>query len=208
MARALKVGTPYVMWHGVLVLCLGATLFNLAALMTNPRTEALDYALSAILTAACLVAPSVIAFMQVSANGSWRRRRFLIGLLAGIASLALWLALWLSQPEPLNIHFIVLLAGLHGLFWGMWLLGLAFHLQAYPRKAALLCVLAGTTSAAGLILAAQTGITEAIAVTAVACYTTCIGVQLLLIVPYLFRILESPGTVEQLRTCRPAMSAK
>lgn len=188
MVRAWKVGTPFVMGHGVFMLCLGMALCSLGSFMTNPMVEALGYTMAVLLTATCLLGQALIACIRVLANRAWRRREFYIYLWAWVFSVVCWLVFWLNRLAPLDI--LVLLAGLHGLFWSLWYVGLAFHLQAYPRKAGLLCVLAGTTSAIGIILSTQSNLSDISAVTAVACYTTWIGIQTLLTAPYLFRNWE------------------
>lgn len=185
MIRPWKVDTRFVMGHSILMLCLGMALCSLGSLMTNSRVEEFGYSAAVFLTAACLMGPVLLVCIGMFSNGAWRRREFYIYLPAGLFSIVCWLFFWLSRLAPLDT--LVLLAGLHGLFWSLWYLGLAFHLQAYPRKAALLCVLAGTTSTIGIILSTQSGLSEISAVTAVACYITWIGLQTLLIIPYLFR---------------------
>ncbi len=196
MVRAWKVRTPFLMWHGVLMLCLGMALYFLGSFMTTPKVEALGYSVAVLLTALCLLGPGIIACIKGIAHGAWRSRKSYIYMLAIVASLACWLVFWINQSTPLDIHLLVLLAGLHGIFWGMWYLGLAFRLQGQTRKVGLLCLLAGTTSAVGLVLATQSQLTDTIAVVAVACYTTWIGVQILLTAPYLFRDLERKADEE------------
>ncbi len=188
MVRMWKVGTPFVMGHGVFMLCLGMALCSLGSYMTNPRVEALGYIVAVFLTAMCLLGQAIVACIAVLANGTWRRREFYIYLWVGVFSVVCWLVFWLNRLAPLDI--LVLLAGLHGLFWSVWYVGLAFHLQASPRKAGMLCVLAGTTSAIGIILSTQSNLSDISAVTAVACYITWIGIQTLLTAPYLFRNWE------------------
>lgn len=185
MVRTWKVSTPFVMGHGVFMLCLGMALCSLGSLMTNPRVEVLGYSVAVFLTALCLLAPALIVGIGVLANGIWHRREFYIYLWVGVFSVVCWLVFWLNRLAPLDM--LVLLAGLHGLFWGIWYVGLAFHLQVSPLKAGLLCVLAGITSAIGIILSTQSNLSDISAVTAVACYTSWIGIQTLLTVPYLFR---------------------
>jgi len=164
--------------------------------MTNPRVEGSGYIAAVLLTAACLLGQAVVACIGVLANGTWCRREFYIYLFVGVFSVVCWLVFWLNRLAPLDM--IVLLAGLQGLFWSMWYVGLAFHLQASRRKAGMLCVLAGTTAALGIILSTQSNLSDISAVTAVACYITWIGIQTLLTAPYLFRNWEGGTAGEQL----------
>ena len=196
MAKVCKVGTPFVMWHGVLMLGLGIALFFLGSLMTTPRFEASGYIAAVFLTAACLLAPAMVACVRILENAAWRSRRFYVYLLAGMPLMACWLVYWLRQSDPLDINLLGLLAGLHGIFWGVWYARLAFHLKADTRKAAMLCILAGTTSAIGIVLAARPQLTTTVSVTAVACYAMFLGVQILLTAPYLFRSWEN-GMAEE-----------
>ena len=188
MVRAWKVSPRFVMWNGVLILCLGIALCCLGSFMTDPRVEAFGYTVAGLLTAACLMAPVLLACVAALVNKAWRRTAFYIYFVAGVLSVACWLIFWLNRLAPLDM--LVLIAGLYGLVWSLWYVGLAFHLKADPRKAALLCVLAGTTSAVGIILSTQSDLSGISAVTAVACYITWIGLQTLVTVPYLFRNLQ------------------
>ena len=194
MGRIWKVGTPLVMGHGVFLLCLGMALCSLGSFLTNPKVEALGYMVAVFLTAICLLGQAIVACIRVLANGTWHRREFYIYILVGLFAIACWLVFWLYRLAPLDM--LVLLAGLQGLFWSLWYVGMTFHLQGSPRKAGILCVLAGTTSTMGIILSTQSGLSDISAVTEVACYITWIGTQTLLTVPYLFRNWED-RTVEE-----------
>jgi hypothetical protein len=191
MVKTGKVGRNLLMGHGVLMLCLGMALFSLGSLMTNPMLDELGYTITVVLTALCLLITGV--YLGVLANRARHRRPVAIYLLIGALSTACWLIFWLIQSAPLDIRLLVLLAGLHGLFWGLWYMRLAFHFQAYPRKAVVLCVLAGTTASLGIILATQSQLSKLSAVTAVACYAMFIGVQILLTTAYLYRECETEG---------------
>jgi hypothetical protein len=193
MVKTGKVGRNLLMGHGVLMLCLGVALSSLGSLMTNPMVDELGYTVAAVLTALCLLIAGLIVYLGVLANKASHRRPVAIYLLVGALSTACWLIFWLILSVPLDIRLLVLLAGLHGLFWGLWYMRLAFHFQAYPRKAVVLCVLAGTTSSLGIILATQSQLSKLSAVTAVACYTMFIGVQILLTTAYLYRECETEG---------------
>lgn len=193
MVRACKVGTRLVMGHGVFLLCLGMALCSLGSFMTNPKVEALGYMVAVFLTAVCLLAQVLVACTRMLINRTWHRREFYIYIVVALFAIASWLIFWLYRLAPLDM--LILLAGLQGLFWSLWYLGIAFHLQGSPRKAGVLCILAGVTSTMGIILSTQSGLSDISAVTEVACYITWIGIQTLLTVPYLFRNWEArtPG---------------
>ncbi len=179
------------------MLCLGIALFLLGSLMTTPGFETPGYITAVFLMAACLLVPVMIAGVRILENAFWRNRRFFGYLLAGMLLMACWMVYWLRQPNPLDIDMVGILVGLHGIFWGAWYARLAFHLKANTRKAAMLCVLAGTTTAIGIVLAGRAQLTDTVAVTAAACYAMFLGVQILLTAPYLFRSWEN-GVAEEL----------
>lgn len=193
MVKAWKFGTRFVMGHGVFLLCLGMALCSLGSFMTNPKVEALGYMVAVFLTAVCLLAQVLVACTRMLINRTWHRREFYIYIVVALVSITSWMVFWLYRLAPLDM--LVLLAGLQGLIWSLWYLGIAFHLQGSPRKAGVLCVLAGVTSTMGIILSTQSGLSDISAVTEVACYITWIGIQTLFTVPYLFRNWESrtPG---------------
>lgn len=188
MAKTSKVGLTIATAPGVLMLSLGMALSALGSYMTNPSIEPAGYITAVLLTAACLLGPVLVAGIGISLNGKWRSREVCIYLWLGAFSVVCWLVFWLTHLAPLEM--LVLLAGFHGLFWSLCYVWLALHLQASPRKSAILCLLAGTTSSLGIILATHSNSTDISAVTAVACYITWIGIQNLLTVPYLFHNLD------------------
>jgi hypothetical protein len=190
MLRTWKVGR-HLMGPGVLMLCLGTALYSLASLMTNPMLDELGYTMAVALTALCLLITGV--YLGVRANRARHFRQVAIYLLVGEFSIACWVIFWLIQSAPLDIRLLVLLAGLHGLFWGLWYVRLAFHFQAYRRKSVVLFVLAGTTSSLGIILATQSPLSKISAVTAVACYAMFLGVQILLTSVFLYRDCDTSG---------------
>lgn len=204
MVSGWKVGTPLVMGRGFFMLCLGMALCCLGSFMTNPRVEALGYAVAVLLIALCLLGQVLVASIGVLTNGTWHRRKFYMYLWMVLFATACWLAFWLGRLAPLDT--LVLLAGIQGLFWSLWYLEIAFHLHGSPRKAGMLCVLAGTTSTIGIILSTQPRLSDIGAVTAVACYIIWIGIQTLLTVPYLFRNWESKSARNVLTSTLPQLS--
>jgi uncharacterized membrane protein HdeD (DUF308 family) len=197
MVKTWKVGRHLLLWHGGLMLCLGIALFCLVGFMANPIHDESGYTMAVVLAALCLLIACVCYVMQ---ENRARRRAFIaLYLLVGSVSIACWSIFWMVQSPPLDIPLLVLLAGLHGLFWGLWYLRLAFHFRAYPKKAVVLCILAGTTSSLGIVLSTRSQPTNLSAVTAVACYTMFIGVQILLTAPYLYYSFPKLRFVESVR---------
>jgi hypothetical protein len=188
MARESRLGTSYVMGHGLFMLCLGMALCSLGSFMTNPRVEASGYTAAVVLTGASLIGMLLLVCRGMIANGVSYRRGFGIYMWIGLFSIACWVVFWLNRLAPLDM--LILLAGLQGLFSSLWYVAVAFQLRAYPRQSSILCVLAGITSAIGIFLSTQPNLSDISAVTAVACYLTWIGIQTLLTAPYLFRGLE------------------
>ncbi len=183
MIRTWKVGRHSLLGHGELMLCLGVALFFLVGFMANSTHDEFGYTMAVVLAALCLLIAGVCYVVQERRER--HRPPIAMYLLVGSGSIACWSIFWMIHSAPLDIPILVLLAGLHGLFCGLWYLRLAFHFQAYPKKAVVLCVLAGATSSLGIILATQSQLSNLSAVTAVACYTMFIGVQILLTAPYL-----------------------
>ena len=189
MANTWKVGSHWLAGHGVLMLCLGMTLSALGSIMANPMHAELGYTLSTALTALCLLVAGV--YFGVQEAKAYLGRSGAKYVLLAASLIVCWLMFWLIQSASLDIRLLAFLAGLHGLLWGVWNLRLAKRFQAYPGKAAVLCVLAGTTSAVGIILATWSSLSEISAVTAVACYMTFIGIQILVTTALLHRRLEA-----------------
>jgi hypothetical protein len=191
MVKTWNVGRHFLMGHGVLMLCLGIALSLIGSLMADPLFDALGYTMAVVLTALCLLISG--GYLGVVENRAGQRRLADIYLLAGALSIYCWLIFWLIQSAPMDLRLLVLLAGLHGLFWGLWYVRLALHFQAYARKAVVLSVLAATTSFIGIILATQSQLSKLSAVTVVACYMTFIGIQILLTTAYLYRECGTGG---------------
>jgi hypothetical protein len=194
MFRAGKVGGHFfLIGHGILMLCLGMALFSLGSVMTNPALDESGYTISLLMVASSLLVAG--ASWGLLPNRARPHRPIAIYLMVGALSVACWFIFWMIQAAPADIRFLDYLAGLQGLFWGMWYIRLAFHLQDNPRKAALLSVLAATTTFLGIVLATQSQLSKLGAVTEVACYAIFIGVQILLTAAYLYRECGTEGEV-------------
>lgn len=159
-----------------IMLLLGTILFLFEPGMTNPTMEKDSYRVGIALTALCLVLAGTRLNRLIS--GASKKSR-LLQLLLMESLIACWVALWIMRGAPLDLRIILLLAGLHGILWGVWLLNLALQLRKLAIKAAMISILAATTSAAGLIIAAQSSLTTTTAFTVMACYTTYVGLELI-----------------------------
>lgn len=189
MVKGWKVGHRFLMGQGVVTLAVGMALCSVGSFMTNPKAGSLGYIVAVSLTAVSLLGQALIAYSGLLANRVWRHRELYIYFWVGIFSVVCWLVFWLHRLAPLDV--LVLLAGLYGLLWSILYVGFTFHLQASPRKAGILCVLAATTSVIGILLSTQSNLSDGSAVTAVACYLTWIGIQALLTALYLYRNWEN-----------------
>jgi FtsH-binding integral membrane protein len=185
MIRIWTVQRRYLIGHAALMLALGMALFALGSLMTTPVHRDLSYAVALGLTFLCLLATS--AYLGVLTFRERHRRLLTAYLLTGALSISCWLIVWMIQSAPSDLRLLAILAGLHGLFWGLWYVRLAFHFPASPRKMVPLCVLAAALTALGVIIATQSELSRLNATTAVACYSAFIGLQILLTTLYLNR---------------------
>ena len=184
MVNAWKVGSSSLAGHGVLMLCLGMALSTLGSVMANPTHADVAYALASVLTSLCLLIAIVYLGVETRARS---RHSMAIYLLAAGTSIACWFSFWLIQSASAEIRLLAMLAGLHGLFWGVWYVRLAFRFQSYTAKAVVLSALAATTSFMGIILSTWSELSRVSSVTAVACYVTFLGIQILLTAAFLHR---------------------
>jgi len=152
--------------------------------MSDPAFLESGNEIATVLTALCLLIPA--AFFWVIPQGI-NRRTMALNVLVASSLIGCWLILWLLQSRPSDLLFLVLLGGLHGVFWSMWYMRLASIFHANAKKASLLCVLAATTSLPGIVLATQSHIGTLTAVTELAWYALFIGIQILLTSMYLYR---------------------
>jgi hypothetical protein len=176
MLRIWRTNSNHVLDYGLLMLGLGTLLFSAEPLMCNPALADFGYRLATALTILCLLVPAVHIAILTSTSS---RRQIAQYLLMVEVTLACWLAYWQLQSAPLDLRFLLLLAGLHGVVWGLWLVGLAFRFHLYQGTSITLCILAASTSALGVILATQSALTKISAVTIMACYATYIGLEML-----------------------------
>ena len=185
MLNASKVGSPSLVAYGVLTICLGMALSATGTFMTNPMREELGYLLAEVFTGLCLVIASV--FVGVLRARIHSTRNVATYLLAWTLSVACWFVCWILQPSTEDFPLLLSLAGLHGLFWGLWCVGLAMDFRSLRSRAAVLCLFGGTTCSIGIILATRSGVGRLSAVTAASCYMLFLGVQTLVTAALLHR---------------------
>ncbi|KAA6456270.1 hypothetical protein DYQ86_26095 [Acidobacteria bacterium AB60] len=177
MSSAWKGGSPSLIAYGVLTVVLGMLLSVCGTVMTKPITEELGYLLAEVFTGFCLLVASVFAGMMRARGESTRNIAIYLG--AWTASVVLWFVCWLLQPARDESPLLLSLTGLHGLFWGLWCVGLALQFRALKARAAMLCLFGGSMCSAGILLATRTGISRLAAVTAAACFMLLLGTQIL-----------------------------
>lgn len=190
----------FLFFHGVMMLFLGAALSLLAELMINQSEEKVSYIIALLLVLTAICEPVLL-----SVRSMWFRsnpRRFLISLLlTGIVMFAGTLALFVIRQGSSSLSAILILAGVMGLFWGTWHIMLAQKLTSFPKTSAFIVIKGAVSAAFGSILCSQTDISAVSAVTAVACYSTWIGIAMLSIAPIMFwnwrytRPIYSPGNL-------------
>jgi hypothetical protein len=170
------------------------SLFVLASVMANPALENICYAIAVILVASFLLMNAVFHGIQASREPGGSSAA--VYFIAFASSVACWLTFWLIEQASMEIRLLSLFAGMLGLFRSLWYIRLAFRVQASNRKAAMLCILAATTSYLGIVVATQSHVSAMASITEVACYIAFVGVQILLTAIYLFRecgaVEESP----------------
>lgn len=206
MVSAWRLKRDHVTANGVLMLALGTALFTTEPLLTNPKLEHFGYDLDVILTSLfLLIAVTQLAMLAKHSS------RFQLGIYLLFTEFlaACWLLLWVARSVPLDLRFLVVLAGCHGVFWGLWLVKLAHQLRSSRMKATLLAVFAGITSAIGMIIATQPSLTRLTAVTLVSCYLLYIGVSILTLDLVFYRAIEAseviPPTTKSVPTDRRPM---
>ena len=98
-----------------------------------------------------------------------------------IAGLFFWFSQWGS------VQILVTLAGIQGLFWGVWDLRFASHLKDHPRERRALRILGGIALGLGLLLVAGMELSSRGALALLAGYVTYIGIHVLMVGLYIYR---------------------
>lgn len=196
MSNVWKAGSPSLVAYGILTVFLGMILSVCGTFMTKPMGEELGYLLAEVFTGFCLLVASV--FLGVMRARTESTRNFAVYLLAWTASIVLWFVCWLFQPSTEDFPLLLSLVGLHGLFWGLWCVGLALDFRMLRARSLILCLLGGATCSLGIILATRSGIGRLSAVTAAACYMLFLGTQTLFTAVLLHREFAKKKVLVQL----------
>lgn len=185
MVREAKVHTTVLIVQGVLMIGLGLALFWVSSTMTNILYEVAGCIVAVLLTAACLLLIGVIDCIAGLTIRKGHRRELHFYLFFGATSMIAGLFFWFSQWG--SVQILVTLAGLQGLFWGVWDLRFASHLKDHLRERRALRILGGITLGLGLLLVAGMELSSRGALTLLACYLTYIGIHVLMIGLYIYR---------------------
>ncbi len=185
MVRELKVRTIVLIVQGLLMIGLGLALFWMSSTMTNILFEVAGCVAAVFLTAACLLLVGVIDCIGGLTIHKGHRRELHIYLLFGATSTIAGLFFWLSPVA--SVQILVALAGLQGLFLGVWDLRVASHLTDHARERRALHILGGITVVLGLLLVASIKLGSRMELTLLAGYLTYIGIHLLMIGLYTYR---------------------
>ena len=198
MAKALTIGRGYMAGHGALMLCIGLATCTLASLMTGSAFAGSGYAIAVVLSASCLlIVGTYLGALVLAERSHCPIANYLI---VGLLSIACWFVFWLLGSAPTDLRLLTLLAGMHGVVWSLWYVRLAFYLKAFPRKAALLSILAATTSFLGIALATKSELTQLNAAAVAAYYTMITGIGILLTTVYFHRELRIEGGLLHLQS--------
>jgi hypothetical protein len=149
------------------------------SVMTNPTFDELGYVLSATFTLLCLLTCGVFAFVMRSRLGS--RRHFGMCALALSVSILCWVLRWILQAVTGLDNTLMTSIGMHGLFWGVWCVGLALELEVMCAKSIILALVGAFACSGGIVLATHSASSRISAVTAGSWYMLCLGVQVLFV---------------------------
>ena len=194
MVREAKVHTTVLIVQGVLMIGLGLALFWVSSTMTNILFEAAGCIVAVLLTAACLLLVGVVDCIAGLTIRKGHRRELHFYLFFGATSMIAGLFFWFSPWG--SVQILAVLAGLQGLFWGVWDLRLASHLQDHHRERRALRIMGGITLALGLLLVAAMELSSRGALLLLATYFTYIGIHILMIGLYIYhpwKNISHPG---------------
>jgi hypothetical protein len=156
--------------------------------MSKPEFGGLGYGIAVAISASSLMIVTINLGRRLLAERS--NPDIANYLIVGLLSIACWSAFWVIESVPTDLRLLTLLVGMHGVVWSLWYVRLAFRLKALPRKAALLCILAATTSFLGIAIATEPELTQLSAVSIAAYYAMYIGIQIFLTTIYFYREFE------------------
>ncbi len=185
MVREAKVHTIVLIVQGLFMIALGLTLFGVSSSMTNILFEAAGSLEAVLLTAAGLLLMGVIDLIGGLAIRKGHRRELHIYLLIAATSMLAGLFFWFSPVA--SVQILTTMAGLQGLFLGVWDLRFASHLRDHPRERKALHGMGGIALGLGLLLIASIELASRGALLLLACYLTYVGIHILIIGLYIYR---------------------
>ena len=111
--------------------------------------------------------------------------------LFGATLMMVGLFLWVSPYA--SVQALAIIAGIHGIFWGILDLRLASHLEDHCRERKALRILGGVAMGIGILLIVGPELSIRDAVMLLACYLTYIGIYLVMIGIYIFHPWKKPS---------------
>jgi len=126
MLKALNIQLRILVAHGALAFCLGAALLYLSATMTNQIFEAIAVVVAILMASTALILGALADWVAAWGEGTAHLQRAAFYLLSGLAFATA--GAFLSVYAPISLEWLVLLAALHALVFG--LLGVAIALRA------------------------------------------------------------------------------
>jgi hypothetical protein len=126
MLKALNIQLRILLAHGALAACLGAALLYLRAEMTNQLYEAIAVVIAILMASAALLLAALADWVAAWGEGTRNLQRAAFYLLSGLAFATA--GAFLGIYAPISLEWLVLLAALHALVFG--LLGVAIAVRA------------------------------------------------------------------------------
>jgi len=191
MTQEGKVHTVVLISQGLLMLGLGLSLFWLKTTMTSILFEVTGCIVAVLLTGACLLLASIVDYIGGLAIPKGHRRELHLYIISGSILMMVGLFLWVSPYA--SVQALAIIAGIHGIFWGILDLRLASHLEDHCRERKALRILGGVAMGIGILLIAGPELSSRDAVMLLACYLTYIGIHLVMIGIYIFHPWKKPS---------------
>lgn len=136
MLKSIRIHLRILVIHGVLAFWLGLALFYLRATMTNWFFEGIAVVFAILLAATSLILGGIADWMAAWWEGSKHLNRLTFYLFAGLVSALA--GAFLGIYLPFSMQWLLLLAALHALFFGLLSFSLAWkakHHGGFERRA-------------------------------------------------------------------------
>jgi hypothetical protein len=188
MVRKLEAQTVVLIIQSLLITCLGLALLWIRSTMTNLLFEVAGCITAVLLTAAGLLLIGALDLVGGLAIRKGHRRELHLYLFLGATSMIAGLVFWFSSWG--SVQILACLAGLQGLFWGVWDLRMASHLRDHPRERTALRILGFITLVLGCLLVVGMEQSSRTALVLLGLYSTYIGIHVFLIGVYVLYFVE------------------